>query len=351
MTHLRLAVDARVVAEDTRGIGRYARAVLRRLIARDDLQLTLLAYGPFAFRARRAYVQALGSRRFRITSRVPSSCDVVWHPANGTFFSSSLPSVVTIHDAVPFRYPDADAKRRTHAQEPFLRSARTAARIIAVSQFGRDEVHAVFGVPLERIAVVYHGVERSFSPGAPDRLPNDLKAGHYLLFVGDPIGEPRKNFSLLYDAYRRAWPSGGAPPLVVAGPRAPQLDGVVHAGNFADDLAARSNGALRALYRGALMLAMASYHETFGMPMLEAMACGTPVIASQASCLPEIAGEAALFAPPDDASAWAAAIRRLADDAALRGRLRVAGLDRAMRFDWDECAAEHYELFLSVARR
>lgn len=351
MTPLRLAVDARVVAQDTRGIGRYARAVLRRLIARNELELTLLVYGPLASRRRGALARALGSRRFRIASRVPGACDVVWHPANGTFFSSSLPSVVTIHDAVPFRYPEADAKRRSHAQEPFLRSARTAERVIAVSHFGRDEVHAVFALPLERIDVIYHGVERSFSPGIPDRLPNGLTVGDYLLFVGDPIGEPRKNFPLLYDAYRRAWPSGGAPPLVVAGPRAPQLDGVVHAGNFGDDLAARSNGALRALYRGALMLAMASYHETFGMPMLEAMACGAPVVASQAGCLPEIAGEAALFAPPDDAPAWAAAIRRLADDAALRGRLRVAGLDRAMRFDWDECAAKHYELFVSVARR
>src|SRR5271163_1847261 len=110
---LRLAVDARVAVEDTRGIGRYARAILRRLIARDDIELTLLARGPFAFRHRGAYERALGSDRFALRAG-PGNAVLVWHPANGTFFDTKLPSVVTIHDAVPFRYPDPDAKRRAH---------------------------------------------------------------------------------------------------------------------------------------------------------------------------------------------------------------------------------------------
>ena len=111
---LRLAVDARVVVEDTRGIGRYARAILRRLAARDDVDLTLLAHGPFVFRHRAAYERALGSRRFALRSSA-GNASLVWHPANGTFFPSTLPSVVTIHDAVPFRYPDPDVRRRANA--------------------------------------------------------------------------------------------------------------------------------------------------------------------------------------------------------------------------------------------
>jgi glycosyltransferase involved in cell wall biosynthesis len=347
---LRLAVDARVVAEDTRGIGRYVRAILRRLVERDDVALTLLAYGPFAFRRRAAYARALGSAKFSVRAHLGRGVDVVWHPANGTFFASSLPSVVTIHDAVPFRYPDADAKRRDHAQGPFLRSARTASRIVAVSEFGRDEIVAVFGVPRERVETIYHGIEPSFSPGAAAPLPSGLNPGRYLLFVGDPVAEPRKNFALLYEAYRQAFPAGnGRPQLVVAGPRAPQEPGVFHAGNLGDDLTARTNEGLRALYRGALALTMASYHETFGMPMLEAMACGTPVVASRASCLPEIGADAALFAPPDDAAAWAEALRLVSRDAALRDRLRVAGLDRATHFSWDESTEKHVALFRSVA--
>ncbi|HVR46051.1 MAG TPA: glycosyltransferase family 1 protein [Candidatus Binatia bacterium] len=347
---LRIAVDARVVAEDTRGIGRYARAILRRLIGRADVELTLLADFRFRRRYSAAYARALGSDAFAVRAQPGRDCDVIWHPANGTFFASSLPSIVTIHDAVPFRYPDPDPKRRRHAQDPFLRSAHSATRVIAVSAFGRSEVHELLGVPLDRIAVIHHGVDAEFSPGAADGLPGALHGRDFLLFVGDPIGEPRKNFPLLYDAYRRAWPVEAAPALAVAGPRAPDLPGVVHPGNLADDLAGVSaEHTLRACYRGALALTLASYHETFGMPMLEAMACGTPVVASRASALPEIAGDAALYAPPDDALAWAAALRRVVDDADLRERLRTEGLRRAGAFSWDESARQHLELFRSVA--
>jgi glycosyltransferase involved in cell wall biosynthesis len=358
MSSLRLAVDAAVVAEDTRGIGRYARAILRRLIARDDVEITLLVHGPFAFRHRQALASALGSSRFFLRSSPAGSLDldVIWHPANGTFFHSRLPSVATIHDAVPFRYPDEDVKRRVHAQKPFLDSANAARRIVAVSEFGREEIREVFAVPGERIEVIYHGVEPSFAPGPAAPLPNGLFEQRYVLFVGDPIAEPRKNFAMLYDAYRRAWPrrrgiaAASMPALVVAGAQAPAWEGVVHAGNLGDDLAARNaDEGLRALYRGAAVVALASYHETFGMPMIEAMACGTPVIASDSSSLPEIGGDAALYAPPDDADAWAAALRRVTDDPALRDRLRVAGLDRATHFNWDESAAQHLALFRTVA--
>ncbi len=347
---LRIAVDARVVAEDTRGIGRYARAILRRLLGRADVELTLLAEFRLCRRSSDAYARALGSGAFAVNARPGRDCDVIWHPANGTFFTSSLPSVVTIHDAVPFRYPDPDPKRRRHAQEPFLRSAQTATRVIAVSSFGRSDVHELLAVPLERIAVIHHGVDAEFSPGVAEALPAALRGRPFLLFVGDPIGEPRKNFPLLYDAYRRAWPVDGAPALAVVGPRAPEFPGVVHVGNLADDLAGVSGEhALRACYRGALALALASYHETFGMPMLEAMACGTPVVASHASALPEIAGDAALYAPPGDALAWAAALRRVVDDAGLGERLRAAGLRRVGAFSWDESARLHLELFRAVA--
>jgi glycosyltransferase involved in cell wall biosynthesis len=350
MPPLRLTVDARVIAEDTRGIGRYARAVLRRLVARDDIDLTLLADGFLPQSRRGAYVRALGNPSFAVRSRVREDADVVWHPANGTFFSSRIPSVVTIHDAVPFRYPDPDPKRRADAQDPFLRSARTATRVIAVSEFGRGEVREMLGVPLERIEVIPHGVDSYFSPGTAETLPPNLQSRRFLLFVGDPIGEPRKNFALLYDAYRQAWPAADGPLLAVAGPRAPALPGVVHLGDLGDDLIAGGDDVLRACYRGAIALTLASYHETFGMPILEAMACGTPVLASRTSSLPEIGGDAALYCAPDDAQAWAEALRRVVSDGELRERLRAAGLERATRFGWDRSSEQHVAVFRSVAR-
>ncbi len=345
---LRLAVDARTAIEDTRGIGRYLRAVLRRLAPHEEVALTLIV-GGFSRRALRAALQqAIGSQRFALASRVPPDAEVVWHPANGTFLRSKAPAVATIHDAVPFRYPPENRARRRRDQAPFLRSAKTASRIIAVSNFGADEIHAIFGVPRNRIDVIYHGVDPSFTPG--EMLPHaPLRAGEYFLFVGDPEAEPRKNFSLLYEAYRLAWPQLDGPPLAVAGARAPQLEGVVHAGHFAEDLGAQGNGGLRNLYRGALALLLPSFHETFGMPMLEAMACGTPVVASAASCLPEIAGTAALFAPPHDAGAWSTALRRVASDGDERATLIARGLERASTFPWKRSAEQHLELFRRVA--
>jgi glycosyltransferase involved in cell wall biosynthesis len=344
---LRLAVDARDLASDTRGIGRYTRAILRRLAERDDIDLTLLVFGPLPYRNRAKMQATLGTDRFRLSSRA-GRCDVLWHPGNGTFFSARAPNVVTIHDAVPFRFPHPDARKREQQQAPFLRSVQTAARIVAVSLFDKAELMEVFTLPADRITVVYHGVDRFFSPG-----PADLDAyganvrRPYFLFVGDPLAERRKNFPLLYQAHRLAF-NGMGPPLVVVGQTDPKLDDVHYAGLLGDDAAGQGDARLRAYYRGALALCIPSYHETFGMPMVEAMACGTPVIASDASCLPEIGGDAARFVPPDDSQAWSIALRELAHDATLRERFGRLGLQRAQRYDWDECAQQHAEVFFGL---
>ncbi len=339
-------MDARDAASDTRGIGRYTRAILRRLVKREDLDLTLLVRGPFAARHRAQLRVTLGSDRFGVASRAPGT-DVVWHPANGTFFRGR-PSVATIHDVVPFRFPHPDPARRAHQQGPFWRSVREAKRIIAVSQFDREELADVFGITCERIEVIYHGVDPEFSPGEPgEELPRDLRRP-YLLFVGDPAAEPRKNFELLHQAYRSAFPSIDAPALVVVGPSDPRRAGVRYAGAAAGDAAGAGDARLLALYRGALALCVPSYYETFGMPLIEAMACGTPTIAARASCLPEIGGDAARYAPPDDAAAWREALREIVEDDALRQRLRVAGLQRAMHFTWEESARRHAEVFFSA---
>ncbi len=346
---LRIAVDARVVATDTRGIGRYERAVLRDLVRRDDVSLTLLLPEALPFLRRRALARALGSTRFAVARRVPRNADVVWHPANGTFFPSLTPAVVTLHDAVPFRYPNDDPKARAREQEPFTISVGTAASFIAVSAFGKTEIHAVFGVPGERIDVIHHGVDERFSPGEPQALPPGVRAGAYFLFVGDPV-EPRKNFAMLYDAYRLAWPAGDGPRLVVAGATRPPRADVIATDRLGDDLDAVGSNELLALYRGALAVAVPSYHETFGMPVLEAMACGAPVLASRGSSLPEVGGDAAQYVPPHDVQAWSSALRAIATDGAARARMRAAGLSRAAQFRWDACAQAHLDLLARVAR-
>lgn len=348
MEPLRVAVDARTAIEDARGIGRYVRAILRRLAPRDDVELTLVVGGLSRWGVRLALERAIGSHRFRVAAAVPRHADVLWSPANGTFLRWRGPAVATIHDAVPFRYPHENQRHRRRDQAPFLRSVQRARRIIAVSNFGADEIHAVFAVPRDRISVIYHGVAPSFSPG--EAIPHaPLEVGEYLLFVGDPIAEPRKNFDLLYEAYRMAWPNGDGPTIAVAGAHAPEREGVVHVGLFNDDLSSETNVMLRNLYRGALAVVVPSYHETFGMPLVEAMACGTPVLASAASSLPEIAGDAALFAPARDAHAWSSALRRIAEDGDERARLIARGFERAGTFQWNRSAEQHVAVFRATA--
>jgi glycosyltransferase involved in cell wall biosynthesis len=124
----------------------------------------------------------------------------------------------------------------------------------------------------------------------------------------------------------------------VLGPSAPANERVVHLSDIADD-------ELRALYRGATAVAMPSYHEAFGLPMIEAMACGTPVVASRAAALPEVGEGAALYADPDDPEDWSAALLAVAGDERLRRRMREAGLRRAAAFDWETCALRHLNVF------
>lgn len=347
---LRLAVDARDLSSDTRGIGRYARAILRRLAQKPGMELTLLVYGPFAGRHRRRLRAVLASDRFRVSTRA-KGCEVLWHPANGTFFSTQGAAVATIHDAVPFRFPDSDPKRRADQQAPFLRSVRHASHFIAVSQFGRDELADVFSLSPERITVIYHGVEPAFSPRTElEHLPDRLRGTPYLLYVGGVSAtEPRKNFPLLYEAYRRACPQLD-PPLVVVGPADPQLEGVRYAGLAGGDACGEGDAVLRDLYCGAMAVCIPSYHETFGMPMVEAMACGTPVIASRATSLPEIGGDAALYAQPHQPESWSTALAQLLASPDLRRSLRGKGLQRARRYSWDRSADAHADLFKRLVR-
>ena len=343
-----MAVDARVVTSDVRGVGRYERAVLRRLLVRDDLAITLLLSEAFPGLRRGALQRSLGSNRFNLSNRVPHHARVAWFPANGAFFASHAPVIATLHDAVPFRYPNPQARAREREQQPFLRTVRTARHFIAVSAFGKGEICDAFGIAPDRVTTIYHGIDAWFSPGEIGALPGGLQPGRYLLFVADPA-EPRKNFSLLYRAYRAAWPRGDGPALALAGTTQAPVDGAVATGRLGGDLAREGSDLLRDLYRAALAVVVPSYHETFGFPLLEAMACGTPVIASRAGSLAEVGGDAAIYAPPDDADAWSAALLGVAGGPALRAGLRARGLDRAAAFTWETSAQAHVQLFHHVA--
>lgn len=329
-----LAVDARDLARDHRGLGRYARAVVREFTALPELSLVLVVDTIFAATRRKELATAIGSEAFRVTSAIPKQADAAWHPWNGIFIrGKSVRHVLTIADVAPFRFPALDQTRRAHEQAPFLQGVAKAERILTTSEASKRDIIELLGARPEAVVVTYPGVDETFRPGPPGTLPPQLRCGQYLLFIGDPQ-EPRKNFQMLYDAYLRAF-SGldGGPLLAVLCTTDPKLPGVAHVSIAGD-------AELRALYRGALATCVPSLYEGFGLPVAESMACGTPVLAARASSLPEVAGDAAILLDPLSVEAWIDAMQRIAAGEHVRAELRELGIRQASKFDWKRCARQ-----------
>jgi alpha-1,3-rhamnosyl/mannosyltransferase len=231
-----------------------------------------------------------------------------------------------------------------------------ASHVLTDSEFSRSEIAAAYRIPFERITVAPLGVSLEFGPGEPS-LPEALPAGivgPFFLHVGDL--HERRNLTVVVravvEARRRAGPTA-APSLVLAGIDrgvGDSLEAMASASGAADvvvRLGVVPEPTLRALYRAATALVYPSRYEGFGLPVLEAMASGTPVIASRATSLPEVVGEAGLLLDPDDVHQWADAIVSVMNDAGLRGRLRQAGVARAAQFTWARTA----RITLGVYRR
>ncbi len=263
MTRVHVAVDAHNLARDDRGIGRYARAVLSR--AQHDARFRWTFVVRDLFPRRTAVARAIGESDARVARRVPLDADVVWFPWNGTFLRTAVPSVATIHDAAPFAFPAAGARRRATEQNPFLTTAATARRILVQSRFTAGEVERRLGVDAARVVVTPLAADPAFCPGPIDALPSDLRGKRYVLHVG--AHDERKNSATLIAAFARAFPGGDV--TLVFTRRPPELPPDARVVDAPDDVT------LVALYRGAALVAVPSTYEGFGLPLLEAMACGT----------------------------------------------------------------------------
>ncbi len=317
---MRVGVDVAPLVQDAAGTARWITGLLGELERREGLEVARMSWG--------------GAGRWTAVVR-----DVVWYPfllprqaerrrldvLHCTIYRAPVrqrvPTVVTVHDLAVLRRPEVfPAWTRLYARSGLRRTIRAAGRVIAVSEFSRRETAELCGVDPDRIDVVPNAVDPVFAPSGP------AADGDYLLAVGTL--EPRKNLACAIEAARLA----GAE-LRVVGARG--WGGVDADGVGVRWLGRVSDEELASLYRGARCLVYPSLYEGFGIPVAEAMACGTPVVTSRDSAMADVAGEAAVLVDPLDPHSIAAGI---AQAEASADELRRRGLERARLYTWSRAA-------------
>jgi glycosyltransferase involved in cell wall biosynthesis len=344
---LTVAIDATHLRQSEGGIARYIRGLVTGLQARDDVRVIELGGGP---REKR------GTFRKKLLT---AGLDFVWYPwlgraraaalkadvyhcpaPRGPLFAGGLPVVMTVHDLVPFLFPETMTRwSRLYSRATHRRMATRADRVICPSRDTARDAVELLGVEENRIRVISLGVaSHFFEPLAAAEPPPEP----YILFVGTQ--ERRKNLERLEQAVEDLRARGFPHVLVFAGADA---WGDVRIGkSFIRNVGRVTETQLRRLYAEAACLAIPSLHEGFGFPALEAMAAGTPVVASRAGALPEVTGGAAILVDPLDPIDIANGLEQAIT---AGGALREAGRRHAALFTWEKTAAATLAVYRELA--
>lgn len=373
---LTVGFDATSAARQSAGIGRYTRELLGALACMDDDTKYRLFYWNGGTAA--GHLPPL-DERFRVRSLPLSDrvANAIWHRARAPIPVQCLiggfdlyhspdftlpptlgrPSVLTVHDLAFLRTPEcAFPTLRAYLEAVVPRSVRRATAVIAVSESTRRDCIELLGATPEKVITVPEGVSAGFlSPPSGGQARALLRAAGvdrpYVLTAGTL--EPRKNYVRLLEAFARLRAAGADHLLVVAGRRGWMYDPIEEAlrrlglqGSVLflqpDDLL------LTALYRAADVFVFPSLYEGFGLPPLEAMACGAPVACSNSSSMPEVVGDAALLFDPYQVEEIAGAMSRVLGDRELAERLRARGPRHAAEFTWERAAHRTHAVYLET---
>lgn len=343
-----IAVNARFHVHRRTGMERYAYEVSSRLKERiREIRPERALRGPAGHLWEQCCLPALASG------------SLLWSP-NNTGPVIKRRQVCTIHDIIPIDHPEWFSRSFAAWYRWLLPTlARSVQHLIAVSEFTRSRVIDAFGVKPEKVSVVLNGIGPEFTPRTEEQIDQvrirlGLPTGPYVLCVGSI--EPRKNLPRLLAAWTQVQRKYPDLQLVVTGLnkggsnvfRAVPIDkipsGVFFTG-YVDD------ADLPALYSGAAIFVYPSLYEGFGLPPVEAMACGTPVITSKGTSLSEVVGTAAFLVDPENPESIADGILRVAASDSLRAEMRRTGLARAQRFNWDDAATQTWRILSREAEQ
>jgi len=368
---MKIAFDLRRIKNP--GIGRYMKCLVEAILAQEPLGDYLLILPPGAedmiqTGGRRAKTISPKLKYYSIREQIQLpwilhkyKVDLLHAPHFMLPLVRTCPSVVTIHDVIPLIWKEDLGSRigRVYYRWMISAAVRLADRIITVSEFSRDEIVRCLSVDPEKVKVIYSGISPEFQQVTDNvelqnvrtkyRIEND-----YIVYAG--IYKPRKNHAALLRAFRRFLSDEGHANLVLVGPL---NEGEQELRRLADDLGISkrliftgyvNDSELRAIYSAAKVYACPSLYEGFGFTVLEAMASGTPVVCTGETSLPEVAGDAALYADPRSPEGFARALHNVFTNASLRGTLIEKGRKNLQRFNWANTAKETLGVYQEALR-
>ena len=351
---MRVFINGRFLTQTTTGVQRYARELVRTLDAFVERQHPLLQTFSFELLAPNGPLEPVPTPHIPL-KQVGRLSGHAWEQLELPLFTrgsfllnlcntapvSKTRQMVTIHDAAVYGFPEAYSRTfRTLYKTLLPTLSRTAKHILTDSEFSKRELVRYCHVAKDKLTVIYLGKEHIFLEKADTRIFAKHSVGDRPFLLAVSSMSPNKNFAGIVRALEHLKNpafdvviAGGTNPAVFSGGAGSLPKSVTYLGYV-------SEGEKRALYERATGFVHPAFYEGFGLPPLEAMACGCPVIVSNAASLPEVCGDAALYCDPHSPRDIADKIQRLMSDEALREILRQRGLERAKGFSWDTCAWE-----------